>query len=116
MSIPVTHEDIDGVQVLTIGNEKFSIDETNLGEITQKLIDLAVSIPPTLVIDMRHVSFFGSSYIETLFRIWNRIKEAEGKFGLANLDDYCREVLKVTNLDSVWAIYPDLETAIKEMS
>lgn len=116
MSIPVTHEDINGVQVLTIGSEKFSIEEANLEEISQKLLDHVVSVPPKIIIDMRHVNFFGSSYIETLFRIWNRIKEANGQFGIANLEEYCQEILKVTNLDTVWGIYPDLDTAVKALS
>ena len=116
MSILVTHEDIDGVQVLTIGSEKFSIDEENLEEISQKLLDQVVSLPPKVIIDMRHVNFFGSSFIETLFRVWNRIKEANGQFGIANLEEYCREILKITNLDSVWTIYSDLDSAVKALS
>lgn len=116
MSIPVTHEDRDGVQVLTIGSDEVSIEEGNLEEISQKLIDCVVSVPPHVVIDMQHVKFFGSSFIETLFRIWNRIKESNGQFGIAGLEDYCREILTVTNLDSVWNTYPDTVTAVSELS
>lgn len=116
MSIPVTHEELNGVQVLTIGTDKFSIEEGNVEEITQKLLDFVVSVPPQIVINMEHVDFYGSSFIESLFRVWNRIKESpDGRFGIANLQQYCREILKVTNLDSVWPIFDDLESAAQEL-
>ncbi len=117
MSVSVTHETIDGVQVLTIGSEALSIDELNLEGISQQLLDFVVSIPPQVVINMQHVEFYGSSFIETLFRIWNRIKGNEdGAFGIAGLQPYCREILKMTNLDSVWAIYDDVEEAVSAIS
>ncbi|MEW4488824.1 STAS domain-containing protein [Thalassoglobus sp. JC818] len=113
MSIPVTHRDIDGVQVLVIGIDDVSISEDALEEISQKLLDYTVSIPPQVVVDMQHIDFFGSSFIETLFRMWNRIKAVDGgRFALSGLRPYCLEVLQVTNLTSVWPIYPDVDTAV----
>ena len=117
MSISVTHQEFNGVQVLTIGSEQFSIDELNTQEISQQLLDIVVSVPPQVVIDMQHVDFYGSSFIETLFRLWNRIKvNDDGKFALCGLKDYCREILVVTNLDSVWPIYDNVEIAVEKMS
>lgn len=99
--------------MLTIGDGPVSIDEQYLDDLTQKLLDYTVSLPPRLVIDMQHVEFYGSSFIETLFRVWNRIKAHEnGAFAIVGLQKYCREILKITNLDSVWAIYDDVETAV----
>ncbi len=117
MAISVAHEEINGVQVLTIGTEALSIDELNLEEISQKLFDLAASIPPQIVINMQYVEFYGSSFIETLFRIWNRIKSSEnGAFGITGLQTYCREILQMTNLDSIWAIYDDVDAAVAAIS
>lgn len=117
MSIKVTHHEVDGVQVLTIGSESISIDEDNLEEISQQLLDFIVSIPPQIVVDMHHIEFYGSSFIETLFRMWNRVKASEnGHFGLAGLQPYCREILTITNLDSVWPIFDDVDTAVAKFS
>jgi anti-sigma B factor antagonist len=117
MSIQVTHHEVGGVQVLTIGSEAISIDEDNLEEISQQLLDFAVSIPPQIVVDMQHIEFYGSSFIETLFRMWNRVKSSEnGRFGLAGLQPYCREILTITNLDSVWSVFEDVDTAVAEFS
>ena len=117
MSIQVTHQEIDGVQVLTIGSEALSIEEDILEGISQQLLDLVVSIPPQIVVDMQHVEFYGSSFIETLFRMWNRVKASEnGHFGLTGLQPYCREVLTITNLDSVWPTFDDVDAAIAEFS
>ena len=114
MSIPVTHRDVEGVQVLVIGIDDVSISEDALEEISQKLLDYTVSIPPQVVVDMQHIDFFGSSFIETLFRMWNRIKSADGgRFALSGLRPYCLEVLQVTNLTSVWPIYPDVDAAVE---
>lgn len=117
MSIKVTHHEVDGVQVLTISSKAISIDEENLEEISQQLLDYVVSIPPQIVVDMRHIEFYGSSFIETLFRMWNRVKSSEnGRFALAGLQPYCREILTITNLDSVWSIFDDVEQAVAEFS
>lgn len=117
MTIPVTHQEQNGVHVITIGEENVSIEEGNIEEVSQKLLDIAVSVPPQIIINMEHVDFFGSSFIETLFRVWNRIKDIEGAyFGIAGLQPYCREIIKVTNLDTVWTIYANVDAAINEVS
>lgn len=117
MSIPVTHQEVNGVQILTIGSEKLSIDELNLEEISQQLLDLVVSIPPQIVVNMEYVDFYGSSFIETLFRVWNRIKSnPKGQFAIAGLQEYCHEILKITNLDSVWPVYDDVDAAVAALS
>ena len=81
------------------------------------MLDYTVSVPPQIVVDLQNVDFFGSSFIETLFRMWNRVKAVEGgRFALCGLQKYCREVLGVTNLDRLWTVYDDVETAVREMS
>ena len=117
MSKHVTHQVVNGVQVLTVGTDAISISEDMIEQLSHELLDYTVSVPPQIVVDLHKVEFFGSSFIETLFRMWNRTKTSEdGKFALCAMRPYCHEVLKVTNLDKVWKIFPDVETATSELS
>lgn len=106
------------VTALILGKEFENLDEQNLDMIRKSLMDEAFAASPArVVIDLSNTKFFGSSFIEVLFRIWNRINAVEGgRFGIAGLSPYCREVLEVTHLDKLWSLYPDLKTAVKELS
>lgn len=117
MSVQVTHHELNNVQVLSIAQGDLTISEDKVEEVSGQLLDYTVSIPPQIVVDLQNVDFFGSSFIETLFRMWNRVKASpDGHFALCGLRPYCLEVLEVTNLNSVWPIYPDVETATKAIS
>ena len=75
------------VTVVVFGPELRHLDESNVSEIGQKLIQLAERIPhPLLVLDMRATEFFGSSFIESLFRVWKKLNtKPTAKFGIAGL-------------------------------
>ena len=117
MSVQVNHHELNNVQVLSLAQDDLSISEDKVEEISHQLLDLTVSIPPQIVVDLNNVEFFGSSFIETLFRMWNRVKtNKNGRFALSGLRPYCQEVLDVTNLNSLWPSYPDVETATKALA
>ena len=71
---------------------------------------------PKVVIDLSYTKFFGSSFIEVLFRVWNRVNGAGGKFALAGLTSYCREVLEITHLDKLWPMLPNADEAVSAVS
>ena len=100
------------------GPEFENLDENLLDMIRTAMLDAAAAADPARVlIDLQYTSFFGSSFIEVLFRIWNRVNAIPGgKFGISGLTDYCKEVLEVTHLDKLWSLYDDFEEAIKELS
>jgi anti-anti-sigma factor len=103
------------VTCIVLGSDFENLDEQALDTIRAKLLETASSAsPPKVVIDLSHTVFFGSSFIEVLFRIWNRINGTPGgKFGIAGLAPYCREVLEITHLDRLWKLYPNLDEAVK---
>ena len=103
------------VTVVVFGPELRHLDESNVSEIGQNLIQLAERIPhPLLVLDMRATEFFGSSFIESLFRVWKKLNtKPTAKFGIAGLQPYCREVLEVTHLDKLWPLFDTREAASK---
>lgn len=106
------------VTVISLGPEYENLDQHGLDELQEILMQETESAdPPLAVLDLSHTKFFGSAFIEVVFRVWNRMDGREGgKFVLSGLTEYCREVLEVTHLDSLWDIYPSLEEALKALS
>jgi anti-anti-sigma regulatory factor len=66
---------------------------------------------------MAATEFFGSSFIEVLFRVWKRLNtQPHPKFAISGLQEYCREVLEVTHLDSLWPLYATRDEAVAALS
>lgn len=108
----------DGVTVIALGPEYENLDEQGLDELRSLLLDVSKEAdPPRIVLDLSHTKFFGSSFIEIMFRIWNRMKSKEaGKFAISGLTPYCREILEVTHLNELWEIFETSEEAIRALA
>ena len=106
------------VTCIVLGPAFENLDEQTLDSIRKTMLEQAEQAdPPRIVIDLSHTRFFGSSFIEVLFRIWNRVNGLPGgRFALAGLTDYCIEVLTVTHLDKLWTVYPTLDEAVEALS
>lgn len=94
------------VTVVVFGAEQRHLDEVGLEKIGRQLVEVAqAASPPLLVLDMSPTEFFGSSFIEALFRVWKKLNTQPGaKFAISGLQPYCREVLEVTHLDRLWPL------------
>ncbi len=106
------------VTVIGFGPEFANLDEPIIDELRDVILDLASDVDPLLIVlDMSHIKFFGSSFIEILFRIWNRTNLQEGgQFGISGLTPYCKEVLEVTHLDQLWRLYETRDEAIQALT
>ncbi len=107
----------DGVTVVSlVGAEYENLDERLLEGIRTALLDIAQTTnPPLMVLDLSHTKFFGSAFIEILFRVANRMKNRGGKFALSGLTKYCAEVIHITHLDSLWPVMPDTAAAVAKL-
>lgn len=106
----------DGVTVVVFGAELNSITEDRISLVSEAIMEAAEADPPYVVVDLAGVEFFSSSFIEVVFRLWNRLQRHDGgRMALCGLTQYCHEVISVTNLDDLWEIYPDRQTAIAAM-
>ena len=107
----------DGVTVVSlVGAEYENLDERLLDGIRAALLDIAQSTnPPLMVLDLSHTKFFGSAFIEILFRVANRMKNRGGKFALCGLTQYCAEVIHITHLDSLWPVLPESSAAVAKL-
>ncbi len=108
----------NGVTIVSLGEEYENLDERVLEELRDvilKVVDEAD--PPRVILDLSHTKFFGSSFIELIFRSWNRVHaKPGGKFVLSGLTEYCREVIEVTHLDKLWELYDDIPSALAALS
>lgn len=119
MSSPLTLEIVvdSGVTVVALGTEFVNLDEHRLDGIRESLLDVSQSAePPLLVLDLSQTKFFGSSFIEVLFRLWNRISARKGgEFAISGLTPYCAEVLAITHLDTLWRTFPNRAEAVRAL-
>ena len=112
---PLSEIRVGNVTIVVFGSEVKHLDESNVAEIGRKLLQVAEGLTiPILVLDMHSTEFFGSSFIESLFRVWKKLNASpNAKFGIAGLQPYCREVLEVTHLDQLWPLFDTQEAACK---
>jgi anti-anti-sigma factor len=108
-----------GITVIELGTGYESVDERALdsGLRTSLLQSAEAADPPVVLLDLSHTTFFGSSFIEILFRLWNRLNSRPGgNFAICGLTTYCLEVLRITHLDTLWRLYATRDEAIQDMS
>src|SRR5579864_7030000 len=83
MSSPGLAPDVavdNGVTVIGLGPAFQIVDEQILDSgLGGTLIEIAEEAdPPLVVLDLSHTQFFGSSFIEILFRLWTRLQARPG--------------------------------------
>jgi anti-sigma B factor antagonist len=104
----------NGITIISLGPEYENLDEPGLEGLKDTVLDVARSAnPPLVILDLSHTKFFGSAFIEILFRTWNRLKERDGgQLCISGLTPYCKEVIEVTHLNELWKIFDNLEEAV----
>lgn len=115
MPVPPQISNLDQATVVALGPDYKNITEDIVQSASTILMTAAANEQPHMVLDFAHVEFFGSSFIEVLFRVWKRLQQRGGSFALANVSNYCQEVLKTTHLDSLWPVCSSVEEAAKQL-
>jgi anti-anti-sigma factor len=72
--------------------------------------------PAGLVIDLSEVKFFGSVFISFLLKCHMLVKKHGSEVVLAGASDRVRELLHLTALDTLWALYPSRAEAIHALA
>ncbi len=67
---------------------------------------------PMVVFDLSDVNYFGSVFLQLLLRCHTVIKRHGGELVLAGVSSAAAELLRVTALDTLWAIYDTRDEAI----
>lgn len=69
---------------------------------------------PLVIIDLSEVDYFGSVFLSLLLRTWKSVFQHGGTMVLCGVSKRARELLKLTALDTLWAIY-DTRTEAMEV-
>ena len=101
------------VTIIEFGEDYDSLDYQTLEQIGELLLSEATHAdPPKLILDLSETQFIGSSFIELLIRTWKRLKERGGTMVLCGVQSFCTEVLQITQLTTIWKIYPSRTEAL----
>jgi anti-anti-sigma factor len=71
---------------------------------------------PTVIFDLSRVSYFGSVFLALLLRCHKLVKSRGGELVLCGVGEMARELLRVTSLDLLWAIYDSREEALAALA
>ncbi|MHC4879692.1 MAG: STAS domain-containing protein [Planctomycetota bacterium] len=71
---------------------------------------------PMVVFDLSEVSYFGSVFLALLLRCHKLVKSSGGELVLCGATELAKELLRITALDTLWAIYDSREEAIEALA
>jgi anti-sigma B factor antagonist len=71
---------------------------------------------PMVVFDLSDVGYFGSVFLALLLRCHKLVKSRGGELVLCGASDLAKELLRVTALDTLWAIYETREQALEAVA
>jgi anti-sigma B factor antagonist len=107
LGVVVTTHEPDSAVVLTVTGEVDLLTARRLRESIQRALD---GQPPTLVVDLTNVPFFGSSGLGVLVEFRSAALERTAIRVVAA--DPALRPLQLTGLTSLFAVYPTLEDAL----
>ena len=103
--------------VVHLGRAYNSLDEASLEGVENALLEAAGEAETqNLVVDLSATEFFGSRFIESLFRAHNRIKRKGGRFVLSGLQPHPAEVIRISHLDRIWPLFASSELAVQSLA
>jgi anti-anti-sigma factor len=100
--------------VVHVGTSYNSLNEGSVERVERFLLS-ASDLPDAkyLVVDLSGTKYFGSRFIEALFRAHNRMKRKGGRFALSGLQPYPEEVIRISRLDTIWPLFKTPEDAVR---
>ncbi len=70
--------------------------------------------PREIIFDFSGVKFFSSQVLGLLLEARGHVKQHGGQVAVCGLDPQLHRVFRITNLDRIFAFYPDRQTALRE--
>jgi anti-anti-sigma factor len=105
------------IAVIVPSPEVESMHENLIQQAAQMVVATLKEDPPAgLVIDLSQVSYFGSVFLSFLLRCHMLAKKHGSEVVLAGASERTRELLHLTALDTLWAIYNTRAEAIEALA
>ena len=90
--------------------------ETLIAQAAKMVVNSLKEDPPAgIVIDLSKVSYFGSVFLSFLLRCHTQAKKHGSEIVLAGASERTRELLHLTSLDTLWAIYNTRAEALEAL-
>lgn len=70
---------------------------------------------PMVVFDLSDISYFGSVFLALLLRCHKYVKSRGGEIVLCGMNEPAAELLRITALDTLWAMYDTRESALEAL-
>lgn len=106
----------DGILIIRFDDQRL-LDEGRIGQVDQEVTAvIEKSEQDRVVFDFSPVQFMSSSMLGKLVAAHKKLKGFKAKLKLAGLSDDIREVFKITRLDKVFDIEPDVASACKSFA
>lgn len=105
------------IAVIIPASEVESMPESLITQAAELVLAPLRQDPPAgLVIDLSQVKFFGSVFISFLLKCHMLVKKHGSEVVLAGTSDRIRELLHLTALDTLWAIYDTRGQAVESLA
>uniref|UniRef100_A0A7C4QRB9 Anti-sigma factor antagonist n=1 Tax=Schlesneria paludicola TaxID=360056 RepID=A0A7C4QRB9_9PLAN len=70
---------------------------------------------PMVVFDLSEVGYFGSVFLALLLRCHTAVKSRGGELVICGASKMAKELLRITALDTLWALYETREEALEAL-
>lgn len=103
----------DGILFIQIDDIRL-LDEARIQKLEQELDEaIDASTESRVILDFAKVQFMSSSMLGKLVKTQKKVTSYKAKMKLANVTPEIQEVFKITRLDKLFSIEPDVDAARK---
>ena len=114
---PFQIERIGEIAIITPSPDVEKMPDTMMEQAAQMVLAPLRANPPSgLIFDLSQVDYFGSTFLSFLLRCHKRVKEHGSEVVVAGASQKARELLHMTALDTLWALYSTRSEAMAALS
>jgi anti-sigma B factor antagonist len=114
----------DSIQIFRRGDIVVITPSPEIENMPEPIIEQAAALvlgplradpPGGIIVDFSHVGFVGSVFLSFLLRCHKIVKLQGSEMVLSGLTQRTRELLRVTPLDTIWALYDTQSEALEAL-
>lgn len=115
---------LDTFQIEWHGNTVVVQPAANVESLSWDLVEQAADLvmeplnsqsAPMVIVDLSEVGYFGSVFLALLLRCHKFVKKKGGELVLCGANQMALELLRITALDTIWAIYDTRQEAMQAL-
>src|SRR5215213_1054394 len=105
------------IAVVTPSAKVEEMHETMIEQAARMVVQSLKADPPAgIVVDLSKVTYFGSVFVSFLLRCHSQARKHGSEIVLAGASEPARELLKLLDLETLWAIYDSRHEAVEALS